>query len=59
METKTKIQKKREKRDNQIIELYMSLTGMPKTVIYDNISDKLGISISLVQKVVRRFKNEQ
>lgn len=57
METKTKIQKKREKRDNQIIELYMSLTGMPKTVIYENIADKMDVSISLVQKVLRRVRD--
>lgn len=56
METKTKIQKKREKRDNQIIELYMQLTGMPKTVIYENIADKMDVSISLVQKVLRRVR---
>ena len=59
METKTKIQIKREKRDNQIIELYMSLTGMPKTVIYENIADKMDVSISLVQKILRRFRSEQ
>lgn len=59
METKTKIQKKREKRDNQIIELYMSLSGIPKTVAYEHVADKMGVSISLVQKVLRRIRNEQ
>lgn len=56
METKTKIQIKREKRDNKIIELYMSLTGVPKTVAYEHIADKMDVSISLVQKVLRRFR---